>query len=235
MGVWGAFKKAVEAGKSIDKSSGIASVPSIEKMRQVKGLPEQFKAVAVDLKRAIDAASEKGFQAKAATLTVWDILAVYVKDLSEKTGESVDVLLMKLFKEYARKAQFFGKMSAQMPVTTRARDTVICIGSQDKVQRCLDALEIDQPDFLARLLTATFGRGYTLQNSATEEGQREFVIYKFQGGGLPVYAEGFMDSRNLLADGLPDAGLDWKWSDRRFPQWIKEWWSQPKKPDYLKR
>lgn len=235
MGSWNAFKKAAEVEQRVDAVSGAINLPSLEQMKQVEGLSEQFKAAAKDLQRAIGASLEKGVQAQVAALTVWDILAYHVKVLSEKTGESADVLLMKLFKEYARKAQLFGKMSAQLPVVTTVRDQVICIGSVDGVNRCLELLGIDQPDFLSRLLTATFGQGYTLQTPATQEGQREFVIYKFQCGGLPVYAEGFMDSKNLLAKDSPEAGLDWKWSDTRFPGWIKKWWNQPQKPDYLNR
>ena len=58
-----------------------------------------------------------------------------------------------------------------------------------------------------------------------------------QQGELPYFYEGFEDMTKLLMDPpIQDIGDEKRWTDKRFPEWIKRWWTESKhKPHYLEK
>lgn len=234
MTAWDLVQRTAEAKKKMEQG-GSVSLPSLEQMAQFDGVQERLGSVGADLNRCISESINSVVHEKIMARTVWDVLGAYVRELAKERGESCDIILQKLFRDYAQRASCFGKISSEAPQMTPHRPKVICIGNAKAAKKCFSDLGIDQPDYLSTLLANTFGESYSLAEPATREGEREFAIFIFRQGSLPVYTEGFTDAVDLL---MPQDGVDelnWRWSDRRFPQWINEWWKLPNKPDYLNR
>jgi hypothetical protein len=232
MSAWDFLGNAVEALKRIDLD-GRVSLPSLEQLVQFPGLNALFESVTKDLILSVTQTIESTLSAQLAALNIWDLLRIRVSEQTAKTGEDPRAILEKFFSFCAQKAKCFGKISVQSSRET-CRQSMHFVGVREDADRCFQALGIAEPDYLARLMERTFGQSSSMLAPGTDWGRSDFSVFVLRQGELPTSLVEFQDVKQLLASTQADDVPSLDWSDRRFPQWIREWWGQSEKPDYLR-
>jgi len=166
-------------------------------------------------------------------ISVWEAIYRYV--LKVKNGKKPEVVLGNMFRSFFEKAGFFTKLSH-----SAARDTVekakapFYICNEEDAAECFGKLQIANPEaFLSGLLTKTLGHAPTpLPVSGFPKSKMMFFFTCRRD--LPVYYEGFEHVAELLQKEPIEVGSgSYNWTDRRFPEWIRQWHDKYGTPAYL--
>jgi hypothetical protein len=182
-----------------------------------------IKEVVAGLGKAFEASfarfSEDTISREINQYSAWDAIRFYV----EGKGGDHETTLTDLFATYAKSSSLFAKLNgaerrdpfySQGQVTRTMR--LLC--DKQEAKDCFSDLGLEHID-LKTLLQRTFR---TQPEILDKPGQRDVLLFSSESGHNPMYFDGFDDIQNLLCSDPKEQKADLKrWSDRRWPDWIR--------------
>jgi len=198
---------------------------------------EQLVDIVEGLKHGFRKSFEDQFRAAFAepilNLNLWDGLRRYVRNRKDQSMTPKEVL-RKLFKYHFERAKYFTKLvptAAKSAVEGKLRPDVSYVLDPQMAEACFQGLGIENAaTFLDELFAENLGAPPNQLDSEHATPGEMVILFELTGQSPEFYA-GFEDLGTLVAN--PDATQrvadKRRWTDARFPEWIKRWNEQKQK------
>lgn len=195
------------------------SVKTSDRAWEESEVREIINTLAREFSAAFEQVSKETFQSELDRFTAWDGIRLFVDD----SGDDPEKILGNLFATYAESSRLFTKLNG-----AEKRDPYY---TDDRLVRKMRFVcDTEAADSCFRTLNIKGSLASTLQQAFKDApsvfhqpGQRDVLLFYSENGHNPIFFEGFEAINGLLSEDPDVQKADQRrWSDRRWPDWIRD-------------